>query len=538
MIKALVVDDNDQLIELYREAGSNYGIEIKHAECLSKARTILNDDSFNFVFLDIKLRNECGLDLIEEIKNINSKTKIIIITGYNEYEYFKKAFESGADNFISKPISINLIKSIFRTAENSCKQDNNICLSGNLKFLISIVKLLNSDSGFSAIITQLTEEIMNYISYKDGIFLKFNSKEPCFFSLPVISEKHSPEIKYLNQIADKINSLLLIGEVEAAIEQIQLSLKNNLHKFKQVMVIPLIRKYNLFGLFIFKEKTERDFTLFNKDYLDLVIQNIGIAFEKDLLLNKLKEELEIKEMLERQLFESGKLAAIGELAAGISHEINNPLGIISAFAQLILRKDYIEKPDRELLEKIVSESLKASEIILRVLNYSRKKPVYQGISIHNVIKNSVFLIQEYFSDLGIRIYLDFNAEKDIIYGNIIDFQEIFINFLTNAKDAIVKNGEIRISTENKILKNKEFIKITISDTGSGIPEEKLSRIFEPFYTTKEVGKGTGLGLSINFKIIESYNGLIDVETKAGTGTKFFIYFQAKGGDCEKKNISG
>ena len=128
------------------------------------------------------------------------------------------------------------------------------------------------------------------------------------------------------------------------------------------------------------------------------------------------------------------------------------------------------------------------------------------MSIHSVITNSIGLIEHYYKNLGINISTIFNAEDDIVFGNIIDFQEIFLNIFSNAKDAIEHDGEIKIITKNSNLKNKEYIFIEIQDTGCGITEENLNKIFEPFFTTKE--DGMGLGLAISRSIVEAPSSLL------------------------------
>ena len=233
-------------------------------------------------------------------------------------------------------------------------------------------------------------------------------------------------------------------------------------------------------------------------------------------------------LLDERLLQSQKLAAIGELSAGIAHEINNPLAIIrqeAEWIQLVLKK--LEGGDfKEIAElqgsahQIVQQVDRCTEITRNLLDFARKRdPVIQAVQVNRVIEDMTMLVEKEAKNNNITIVRHYDKELPVIYSDAPQLRQVILNFLTNATHAIGKDGVITITTR---LKDRDSVDIVISDTGCGIPEENLQKIFDPFFTTKPPGKGTGLGLSICHGIILRLGGRIGVESQVGQGTGFTI----------------
>jgi len=231
-----------------------------------------------------------------------------------------------------------------------------------------------------------------------------------------------------------------------------------------------------------------------------------------------------KELLQAQLFHSSKLASIGTLAAGVAHEINNPLTIILAFAQVMQRKckNNCEEGNPENLSKIIHAAERANVIVKSLNSFSRYDTVRLGaVDIHSCLNELLFIVKEIYEKDNVQIKADLNAQSFFVKANVGMVHQIFMNLLSNAKDACEKkDGMIKISTEDSI----DGLVIKVSDNGHGIAPEILNRIFDPFFTTKEVGKGTGLGLSITHTMIQSFAAKISVESEISVGTTFKIVF--------------
>jgi len=239
----------------------------------------------------------------------------------------------------------------------------------------------------------------------------------------------------------------------------------------------------------------------------------------------IEQDVTDKRNLESNLIQSEKLAAVGQLAAGVAHEINNPLAAIIANAQLMLREVPEENKDlRDSLKLIEVAGSRASQVVKNLLGFARKEQYdFERIDLNETIHNALSLVQHEINSRSINIILDLNSHLPLATASKDHLQGVWINLIMNAIDAFdMKPGEIFIST--KFIDDK-FI-ISVIDNGKGISQEKLTRIFEPFFTTKSAGRGTGLGLSVCHRIIKKHGGLISVESKLNQGTKFTISLPA------------
>ena len=232
------------------------------------------------------------------------------------------------------------------------------------------------------------------------------------------------------------------------------------------------------------------------------------------IIRDLTEQKEI-EQLEKQLLQADKLATIGQLASGVAHEINNPLGNISLYAQMLLKKVEDEN-DRNKLNIINDETNRAAHIVKGLLDFARQsEPKMTPTDVNAEIIKALELTKHQMIDIKVTTIFQTLPRINCDPGQI---SQVIINMLTNSIQAITKNGEIKIETRLE----KNNVEIIITDNGSGIPENNLNHIFDPFFTTKKPGEGTGLGLSISYGIIKRHNGSIDVKIQAGKGTTFII----------------
>jgi len=240
-----------------------------------------------------------------------------------------------------------------------------------------------------------------------------------------------------------------------------------------------------------------------------------------------------KWLLDERLLHAHKLAAIGELAAGIAHEINNPLAIIRQEAELLLRlvsrKDSLDPQDLEQLQdslrQVVQQVDRCTEITRNLLDFARKRePVLQLVDIHQVIETMTMLVEKEARNNNIQIVRQYDPDPAPLFSDAPQLRQVILNLLNNAAQAIGKNGTITIETGH----DQDSLQIVIKDTGGGIPPEDLEKIFDPFFTTKPPGQGTGLGLSICHGIIQRLGGKIAVASTVGQGTAFTITLPCPG----------
>ncbi|MEA3222923.1 MAG: cache domain-containing protein [Thermodesulfobacteriota bacterium] len=221
-----------------------------------------------------------------------------------------------------------------------------------------------------------------------------------------------------------------------------------------------------------------------------------------------------------QITRTERLAALGQMAAGVAHEINNPLGGILLYSNLILEDLPEDDPSRENLEKIADQTNRCKKIVQNLLDFARAPSGEMALfNINDLIIATLNLVkdQSMFQDIATKTILGEGLPE--VKGDKSRLEQAFLNLIINAADAMEGKGRLSIKT---ILSSTGHVKIFISDTGDGIDKGYIPHIFEPFFTTKDPGRGTGLGLSITYGIIRSHNGFIDVESDKGKGTTFIV----------------
>jgi len=242
------------------------------------------------------------------------------------------------------------------------------------------------------------------------------------------------------------------------------------------------------------------------------------------IFTDLRPRLLIEKKLEEthlQLVGSEKMASVGKLAAGIAHEINNPLGGILIYSSLMMEDLPENDPKRADLGRIVQEASRCKEIVKSLLEFARQtEPRMEPTDTNRAIQDVLFFLENQALFHNIRINKVLDPSLLPAYGNAGQLKQVFMNIIVNAAEAMHGNGVLTIVTRPSF--DRKTILIDFTDTGEGIPEGNLTRIFDPFFTTKEVGKGTGLGLATSYGIIESHEGKIHVRSKVGEGTTFTI----------------
>ena len=231
------------------------------------------------------------------------------------------------------------------------------------------------------------------------------------------------------------------------------------------------------------------------------------------------EDISTRVQLEEQLQISEKMASIGLLAAGVAHEVNTPLTGISSFTQMLLEGAKPDDPSTAVLEKIERQTFRAAKIVNGLLNLARPAQVDSGPCDINAVVNDVLsLLEHQFRNGSIQVRKELSPVSPEVQGIEHKLQQVFLNLFLNARDAMPKGGWLTIVTRA----DRDAAIVEVADTGSGIPAEQLSRIYDPFFTTKDIGKGTGLGLSITYGIVQEHGGSITCDSQVGQGTRFSI----------------
>jgi len=237
---------------------------------------------------------------------------------------------------------------------------------------------------------------------------------------------------------------------------------------------------------------------------------------------KMKKELENAQI---QILQSEKMASLGKLAAGVAHQLNNPLSSITLFTQLMLEEYKLEDGARNDLTRIYKESQRCRDTVKELLEFARQtRQEMRPHDINNAILRTMFLLENQTLFHNIEIEKELSSSLPEVYGDIQQLNHIFMNVILNAADAMEGNGKLTLKSYQSL--HGDAIIIEISDTGPGIPQNILPHIFEPFFTTKEEGKGTGLGLSLVYSMVDNHRGRIYAKSRIGEGTTFVIELPA------------
>jgi PAS domain S-box-containing protein len=238
-----------------------------------------------------------------------------------------------------------------------------------------------------------------------------------------------------------------------------------------------------------------------------------------LIMSDLTERVE----LEDQLVQAEKLSSIGVLAAGVAHEVNTPLAVITSQLQMLLRQLPTDDPNSPVLERVVKQGFRASEIINNLLKFSRVSGSERvELELNKVIQETLSLVAPVLRSAKINMQSDLDLELPVIHGNAGKLQQVFMNLIMNARDAMPYGGDLTVTTRAV----DSMVCIEIADSGVGISPENLRRIFDPFFTTKATNHGTGLGLAVSYGIIREHSGKIYVDSSVGRGASFRLEFPA------------
>jgi two-component system NtrC family sensor kinase len=227
--------------------------------------------------------------------------------------------------------------------------------------------------------------------------------------------------------------------------------------------------------------------------------------------------------LEEQMVQTEKLTSMGLLAAGVAHEVNTPLAVISNYIQMLAKQMPAGDPRQNLVEKIVKQTFRASEIVNHLLNFSRTGTTEMAeVDLNAVVEETLSLVVHPFKTAHVNVIKSLADDLPPILGSTNRLQQVLLNLFMNARDAMPSGGmlEVRTTAYNG------SVEVEVTDTGSGISQEHLNRIFDPFFTTKSTGRGTGLGLSVSYGIIKEHAGKVEVRSTPGKGTSFRLEFPA------------
>ena len=296
-----------------------------------------------------------------------------------------------------------------------------------------------------------------------------------------------------------------------------------LERGRVTLLMPVITDGRLAAVLCVGEKLSGE--IYERDEIELLetlVKEAGVVLQNARLYSDLEQQIDELRRMQGQLTQSAKLAAIGELAAGIAHELNNPLTIVIGHAQLLSRRAELA-PVHHALETIESQAARAAHMVRGMLDFSRRRPRnVQRVPLRDVIERALTLVSDKIRGHGIETVKRLDEADPGVLGDRDELTQVFINLIGNAADAMPAGGQLMVSTAVCRHDGMSYVSVQVADTGTGISPEHREQIFESFFTTKPEGEGTGLGLTITRDIVKNHEGTIELESTLGTGTTMTV----------------
>jgi len=520
--RILCIDDEEMIRQTIGDYLTDSGFEIIEAANGREGLEVFQQENPDIILVDLRMPEIDGLDVLAAVTEKSPETPIIVVSGTGVLEDAIEALRRGAWDYITKPVEDMAILEI--AVENALKHAEllrkNRQYQENLEFEVKkrTAELHDAHEKLKeqhVFLQTLIESIPNPIFYKNvnGEYLGCNQS---FCRMLGVTRR-----AIIGKKADDFlpeNLISIFKETDQSVFEYK-----NVQTYEYSLRFPDGTMHNLFT-------TKAPFTNLKGE----IAGTVGVISD----ISNLRQAEEEKSLLEDQLRHSQKMEAVGTLAGGIAHDFNNILQAMSGYIQLLLMKKDKDDPDRKYLTKIDQSTIRATELVRRLLTFSRKSETrFQPVNLNLVVANTVHFLEQ---TIPRMIQIEMHPASDLpgIYADPSQIEQIIINIAANAFDAMPEGGRLLFETESISfkeeyrdkyleLKSGDYVLLKISDTGQGMDEEIQKHIFEPFFTTKEIGKGTGLGLATVYGIVKSHNGRIACYSEPGLGTTFKIYLPVR-----------
>ncbi len=547
--KVLVIDDRPDSLQFLTEYVLRpNGYSFITASDGEKGFQKALEETPDLIIMDLRMPKMTGLEVLSALREKNSHIPVILMTFHGSEETAVQAFRLGAKDYLIKPYEIEeMLEAIERAlTETRLRHEKSELSEGIVKInrqleqrvkelgiLYSIGKSVTSLLDTDKVLNRIVEAAVYITGAEEGslLLLDKTTGELYMRAARGLGEKYARgfRLKVQDTLAGQVirtgKPVMVTAEDDAKLKFKTGYLVNSL------LNVPLKVQDEVIGLLSVDNRvanrsfTDNDMYLLSAlaDYAAIAIENAGLYGELRRFAAELERRVEQRtEELRRtqqQLLQAEKLAAIGELAAGVAHEINNPIGVILGFSQVIAKKLESGHPLYRPLVTIEKEALRCRDIVQNLLDFARRsEPVLRPTNVNAVLEATYALVEHKFALQNVEIIKGYDPNLPEIMADESQLQQVFVNIILNAYQAMPNGGELRIISRTV----GRQVQVLFSDTGVGIPSESIGRIFDPFFTTKEVGQGTGLGLSVSYGIIEKHGGTIEVESRMGRGTTFTV----------------
>ena len=511
----LIVDDQPLSIKLMEALLKQKGFKTTSANSGAEALKYLESNTPDLVMLDVMMPGMSGFE-VSEIMRSKAETAdipIIFVTARDDADTISRCFEAGGNDYAAKPLRIYELLARVKLALTS---------SLHKKRAIASEEALEENKAFlKKIIDENPAQI--FVINDKGQFMLANEKfaDLINISSEALIGKTYEELKEEGVVLNHLKNI--VRDTDTVLKQAK-----SKHSFEMSYLTPEGREKWLIC-------TRVPFVFHN----DTCVLGINLDFT-----NMKNSELE-KKRLEDQLAQSQKMEVIGTLAGGIAHDFNNMLAVILGYSDLA--KNTLPNDAKQInhLNEVIKAGNRAKDLVKQILNFSRQTEIqHVDISLTVIVKEVVKMVKSTLPS-NIECVMDVDQEASFVRGDQTQMHQVLMNLCVNANQAMPDGGTLTVNLCNFSSNEPcpscsaslpgRFVHLSVSDTGTGMPDSVKKRIFEPYFTTKEVGKGTGMGLAVVHGIINQHNGHICVHSEEGKGTTFHIFLPTSGNPMEKSD---
>ncbi len=531
--KVLIVDD-DEIIrrQLEKELKRNFFHTYLSADGKTTLETLAKEN-IDILLLDVKLPDIDGLELLQKVKMGKPDCEVIVITGLGSQEIAIQSLRRGAIDYIEKPIKMDELYAALGRAQEKLAEKKELSYKNALLVIDDEEEIAKRLKKF---LLKEGFEVFDACNGKEGLGIIENNKIDVLITDIKMKDMDGIEVmRRAKGLYQDIEGIVVTGykDQELAIKSLRAG-----------AIDYITKPINLDELLISVKKAIERINL-NRDRLyrnrELKISSEIISKMNEELERRIEERSKELDQTQVQLFQTSKLATLGEMSAGLAHEMNQPLGgiaLITANLYKLLEKGRLT--DEELktsLDDIDSSVKRMSKTIQHIRTFARQDTLkFMQVEINETVESAMSLLGEQLRLHEIEVVCELKSNLPKIEGEPYQLEQVWINLISNARDAMdgkVKRIACRQGGQTKDYRKKltistaykpdsKGVEITFIDNGIGMSEEAKEKAFQPFFTTKEVGEGSGLGLSISYGIIEDHKGKIRLESKDGEGTKVSV----------------
>lgn len=527
-IKILVVDDEVGLRDLLAFELGGHGYTVVTAQDGEEAIERLQREKFQLVISDVKMPKRDGMELLEAAKRIDPQVEVIMATGFGTIETAVGAMKMGAYDFIQKPYNMTEIQALVEKALEKSDLKSLIALYESSQAIfasLQLDRLLPVMIDLALKVLRADDASLMLVGDDGKLYLAISSGLP-----DTVQQNVRTAIgeRVAGKVAEWKTAVIVTGSLK---DDSRFGGIEGREGIRSAMVCPLVGQEGVLGVLnVNRVKMEEPYGAADIRSAAIFTAQIAQAVENARLHHSLADKIEeLKrayaelEGMKSQLIMADRLASLGQMAAGVAHEINNPLTSVIGYTDLLLQSESLSLEEREDLKVVQTQARRCRDIVQNLLKFARRRdPQKVPVDLAEVLKETMSLVEYEIKSSGVTLLLEEDPALPPVSADPSQLKQVFLNLVSNARQACEGQPESRITLRAQAVDG--VVRVSCEDNGCGIAPGNLDRIFDPFFTTKPVGKGTGLGLSISYGIVKDHGGTLRVSSVEGTGTTFTIDF--------------